>query len=252
MGNFYSGGSKLTWGPPRLNSYNQNADQDRLVFLCFFKEGNNMLENRRPLKTRETKIAKKIAKWLSQKNITPNQISVISIVFSALAAFFLLNKTLSHEVRFLLVAIFIQCRLLCNLLDGMVAIEGGKKSASGELFNDIPDRVADIFVLLAAGYSISYLSWGTTLGWLATLLAVLTAYVRTLATSTGAPCQFLGPMAKQHRMALMTATSLLIIFNTTYQGEIMFGTLLLICIGSTITLYRRVKAAYIFLERTDV
>ena len=29
-------------------------------------------------------------------------------------------------------------RLLCNLLDGMVAVEGGKRSKSGELYNDVP------------------------------------------------------------------------------------------------------------------
>lgn len=43
----------------------------------------------------------------------------------------------------ILAAVFIQCRLLCNLFDGMVAVEGGKSTPSGELFNDIPDRVAD-------------------------------------------------------------------------------------------------------------
>ena len=46
----------------------------------------------------------------------------------------------------------IQGRLICNLLDGMVAIEGGRKSKSGEIWNDFPDRLADPLVLAAAGY----------------------------------------------------------------------------------------------------
>jgi hypothetical protein len=43
------------------------------------------------------------------------------------------------------------------------------------------------------------------LGWAAALVAVFVAYVRALGASVGAGQLFLGPMAKPHRMALMTA-----------------------------------------------
>jgi len=46
----------------------------------------------------------------------------------------------------------IQGRLLCNMLDGMVAIEGGRQTKSGEIFNDLPDRVADAVIFVCAGY----------------------------------------------------------------------------------------------------
>ena len=45
-----------------------------------------------------------------------------------------------------------QSRLLCNLFDGMVAIEGGKKSANGDLYNDMPDRFADALFIIPVGY----------------------------------------------------------------------------------------------------
>ena len=41
---------------------------------------------------------------------------------------------------------------------------------------------------------------GSTLGWAAAVLALLTAYIRALSGSLGLPQRFLGPMAKQHRM----------------------------------------------------
>lgn len=44
-----------------------------------------------------------------------------------------------------------QSRLLCNLFDGMVAIEGGKKSANGDLYNDMPDRFADALFIIPVG-----------------------------------------------------------------------------------------------------
>jgi phosphatidylglycerophosphate synthase len=70
----------------------------------------------------------------------------------------------------------VQLRLLCNLLDGLVAIEGGRGSATGELFNELPDRVSDVLALVAAGYAVTWVAWAPELGWAAALAAVLTAY----------------------------------------------------------------------------
>ena len=93
-----------------------------------------------------------------------------------------------------------QLRLLCNLLDGMVAIEGGRKSKLGVLYNEVPDRVADSLFLVALGYAIGT-PW---LGWLAALAAAVTAYIRVLGGTFGLAQDFRGPLAKQHRMFVMT------------------------------------------------
>ena len=53
----------------------------------------------------------------------------------------------------LLAAGGIVVRGMGNLLDGMVAVESGKASPFGELFNEISDRVADIAILIGAGYT---------------------------------------------------------------------------------------------------
>jgi len=137
---------------------------------------------RRPLKVRGSIWSKTIASHLSKKNITPNQISVLSIVFSFIAAVFILLISTAHSYEIwlysVLAAFFIQMRLLCNLFDGMVALEGGKSTNSGELYNDIPDRVSDSILFIAVGYTISVVSWGVELGYFAALLAMMTAYVR--------------------------------------------------------------------------
>lgn len=108
---------------------------------------------------------------------------------------------------FLAAAGFIQLRLLCNLLDGMVAIEGGRRSPVGELYNEAPDRISDAATLVGAGYALgASAAWG----WGAACVALWVAYVRALAKSAGAPNDFCGPMAKPHRMALMTVTGLVV------------------------------------------
>ncbi|MEE9333710.1 MAG: CDP-alcohol phosphatidyltransferase family protein [Granulosicoccaceae bacterium] len=213
------------------------------------------IEGRRPLKVRDVKMSQSFARALAQKNITPNHISMASVVFALFAAICLWNVPSDHgnsKVIFLLLAaVFIQCRLLCNLFDGMVAIEGGKSTASGELFNDIPDRVADPIILIVAG-SVSSLAWAGSVGWLAALLAVGTAYTRTLGKSIGTPSYFEGPMAKQHRMAIITIACVLSVFehNVWPSGTVLLVALVVICSGSVITIIRRARLSYLFLEST--
>ena len=131
-----------------------------------------MTENRRPIKARSAGWATGITAALLEKDISPNQISMASVVFalSGVAAL-MLN---SGVVGLILCALAIQLRLLCNLLDGMVAIEGRKQSRLGDLYNEFPDRIADSVLIVGVGYAISY----SDLGWCGALAAALTAYVR--------------------------------------------------------------------------
>ena len=214
------------------------------------------LEGRRPLKTRNASIAKNIAIWLSKRNISPNQISIISIFFALLASisFLSIPNSSGAWLSALFAGLFIQMRLLCNLFDGMVAIEGGKSTPAGELFNDIPDRIADPLILVSAGYAISVVPWGDALGWLAGLLAVMTAYIRTLGASMGAPVNFMGPMAKQHRMATITGAAALTVLESFFSGTgaalgyMILIALVVIIIGSIMTAINRTQAIYHFLE----
>ena len=106
---------------------------------------------RRPLKSRSSGWAVWLAGRLAHSAVTPNQISVLSILFAGLGAAVLM---LWPGVPSLLVAaVCVQLRLLCNLLDGMVAIEGGKSSAVGALYNEFPDRIADSLLLVAPAYA---------------------------------------------------------------------------------------------------
>ena len=216
------------------------------------------VNGRRYLKFRELSFVQTIAQRLSRRRITPNQISIASIFFAGLGSIcFLLLPDAGATGKWLLpilAAASIQCRLLCNLFDGMVAIEGGKKTCSGELFNDMPDRISDTLILVSAGYAISMVNWGDTLGWCAALLAVMTAYIRTLAASLGAPVNFQGPMAKQHRMALLTAACLITAVENSIAGQsyALLAALIIMIAGCFITLYRRTLSAYRFLESHDL
>lgn len=159
---------------------------------------------RRPLRSRETAWARAFAARLVHAGVAPNRISAASVGFALFGFLCFWTASSGYGVApFLLIlaAVAIQARLLCNLLDGMVAIEGGKSTPTGPFWNETPDRAADILLLWGAGLA----AHQPALGLAAAALAVTTAYLRELGRAEGLPPDYTGPMAKPHRMATLTA-----------------------------------------------
>lgn len=207
-------------------------------------------ENRRPLKTRSKAWAGALAAMLGKGRISPDVISLFSVAFAVLgAALFMISGILDapggRALCLVGAAVCIQLRLLANMLDGMVAVEHGLGSSAGPIWNELPDRVADALFLVGAGYA----AWGMGatagpwLGWLAALLAVLTAYVRELGRGLGFPADFSGPMAKPQRMFALTVTAALAAVEPLWRGEgrtLLIG-LAVIAAGTAFTVARRTR-----------
>ncbi len=197
------------------------------------------MSERRPIASRNTKLAARIAQSLVQRGISPNRISQASMGFALLAGLaFWVSGSVDGFLRwfFLIVAALgCQFRLLCNLFDGMVAVEGGKGEADGAFWNEAPDRVADALIFVGIGLGVG----SAALGWAAAALAIATAYVRGLGSEQGLSADFGGPMAKPQRMAAATVGALLAIFVPTIFGWPLLGIVLWIIVlgtGATILL----------------
>jgi phosphatidylglycerophosphate synthase len=202
---------------------------------------------RRALSTRDTAWARALARWLGRIGVRPNAVSVAGILFAiaGCVAFFTTPALAGRDpaVALLVAAATIQLRLLCNLLDGMLAIEEGFTTSIGEIYNDLPDRIADVVLLAGAGYSLRGVPFGPALGWLAAVTAVFTAYVRLLGGSLGTKQHFVGPMAKQHRMFTLTIASLLAAAESIAgtRPRAMLAGLVVIAAGSIVTAVRRTR-----------
>ncbi|ANK72215.1 CDP-alcohol phosphatidyltransferase family protein [Ensifer adhaerens] len=207
--------------------------------------------DRRPLASRNTRWAQATARRLASMNLTPNRISQASMLAAALAGLsFWLTGESEDGVRaslFIAAALFCQLRLLCNLFDGMVAVEGGKGEADGPFWNEFPDRIADIFIFVGAGFAIGV----PALGFAAATFGVLTAYVRELGRANGAPGDFSGPMAKQHRMATMTLAAVVSAFEGLWlgDGELLWIALLAISTGAALTALLRARRQIAWLRQ---
>ncbi len=202
--------------------------------------------SRRPIKARSASWSHSLALKIANMGVTPNQVSVLSAVAASISAGLMaVTKILPpalQPVLLVLAALFIQLRLLCNLLDGMMAVEGGKKSTTGELYNELPDRVSDTVILVAAGYTSNAGILGIELGWLSALLALATAYVRAFGAQCTGKQDFCGPMAKQHRMFVMTIALIAAAALSGIGGArpILLIALGLISVGSAVTCVRRI------------
>ena len=197
--------------------------------------------DRRPLAVRGTGWARAAARRLAATSVTPNRISLAGTVAALLAgALLALGGTTdgaTRAVAFVLAALLCQVRLLCNLFDGMVAVEGGKGTPDGGVWNEVPDRVSDVAILVGCGLAVG-LAW---LGWMAASAALATAYVREHGRALGQPADFRGPVAKQHRMAIVTlAAPAAGLWPFEGDGDaVLVAALWVVALGSAVTAGRR-------------
>ena len=204
--------------------------------------------DRRPIATRNRKWAQAATVWLASRNVSPNTISIAGMCACMVAGVALAATSIcDYRILWLVAAVGAQLRLTANMLDGMVALASGRASKTGELYNEVPDRVSDAAVFIGAGFA-----WGgnIALGYIATILSIFTAYVRAAGKIAGAPNEFCGPMAKQHRMLVITLICLcstitprswqLITPDGSQFGLMTLG-LAVIVVGCVITVIRRLN-----------
>jgi phosphatidylglycerophosphate synthase len=193
--------------------------------------------NRRPLESRSKRWAVALASACVRARLSPNGISVVSTVFAGAGAALLVRRP--SGLPLLAVAACVQLRLLCNMLDGMVAIEGGRRTPTGGLYNELPDRIADSALIVALGYACG-VEW---LGWAGALAAALTAYIRALGGSFGLAQDFRGPLAKPHRMFVLTLACLGAAWcEPELARKVLLGTAWVIAGGSVLTCFTRTWA----------
>jgi len=227
---------------------------DRLVGWLDWKENRskkdvktpmNTVLQRRPVKGRTAPWAQMAAVFLVRAGLTPNQVSLASIGFATLGALcYGLSASTNNISRSLCLVTAAACaalRLLCNLLDGLMAVEHGMSTKTGEIYNEFTDRISDFLFFLLAGYAAKNGQLGLFLGWSAASLALLSAYIRAFGARFCQKQDFGGPMAKPQRMWFLCAGSIIAAFESTVFGTVfsLTATLVVICAGTLCTCFAR-------------
>ncbi|MGN0934745.1 CDP-alcohol phosphatidyltransferase family protein [Falsigemmobacter intermedius] len=192
--------------------------------------------DRRPIASRNTAFARRITGFLVRRNLTPNAISMLSMAAAAVAGLAFACAG-GHWAGLILAALACQMRLLCNLFDGLVAVEGGKGGPDGPFWNEAPDRISDLLIFAGLGWAVGR----PDLGYLAGALAVLTAYIRELGRANGAGNDFSGPFAKPQRMALVTLAAVVqaLVLLAGSELPVLLWALWILLAGTALTVLRR-------------
>lgn len=162
--------------------------------------------SRRPVGLRASRLIQLSARILSRHGVQPNTVSLFSIVCAFIAAGALITIPFFPQAIFplsLAAAFAIFARGICNLLDGLIAIENKKATPTGAFFNEAPDRLSDALIFIGAGLAWRFDFTGLSAGLFLSLLAFGTAYIRALGKTLTGEDDFRGPLAKPHRIGLL-------------------------------------------------
>ncbi len=157
--------------------------------------------SRRPIGQVFRRTARLAVEWCVRHDIHPDLVSYSSIAAATGAG---LCFGWAGALPWLLIPSvgFCYLRLWLNMLDGMVALASGKASPTGEIVNELPDRISDVIIFVGAGHSGLCAPIG---GYWAAIFALLVAYVGTLGQAVGAHREFSGVMSKPWRMVALHA-----------------------------------------------
>jgi phosphatidylglycerophosphate synthase len=218
--------------------------------------------DRRPIASRNLPVFQRLAAALARAGASANAISVVGMLFGIAAGALLVatsfTDVLPARLLFAAAAGAIQLRLLANMLDGMVALASNQASPVGELFNELPDRLSDTAILVGAGYAAT---GHPALGWAAAAMALFVTYIRAIGKGLGVPGLFQGPMAKSHRMFLLTVAALAMALLPAPAWHPLFTlfnipigliaiALLMIILGGLLTAFRRLRALVTALQNS--
>lgn len=218
-------------------------------------------EGRRPIPARNLSVTKRLAAALSRRGVSPNAVSLFGLAVGVGSGLLLgLTSVVPGFASALWIgaAILVLLRGLSNMIDGMIAVEEGKGTAEGLFYNELPDRISDVALLVGAGYS---LGGSPVAGWLTACLALIVTYVRALGVQAGAPPDFGGPFAKQQRMFSVAAVAVVLALSPASwhfawgpngQYGPMAAWLWLLVPGIALTILLRVRRAIMALRSNTV
>jgi phosphatidylglycerophosphate synthase len=212
------------------------------------------LGRRRPMKVRETSLCTRIASVLNAAGVTPNQVSMAGLAAGAGVGLALMltsqvQGTVLERLCWGAAILGMLLRGAGNILDGVLAVECGRSTPTGHLYNEVPDRISDIAMLVGAGYAAG---GNIELGWMAAVVALFVAYTRVQVDVAGARQSFIGPAAKPARVVAIAAAALIHVAAPDLASRWMDSlsgwgpvslALAAIVIGGGITTARRLRAA---------
>lgn len=169
--------------------------------------------------------------------VRADQVTAAGLACGAGAATAVLLSATS-QLWLLWVPALVLARLVCNALDGMIAVDTDRARPIGQVANEFADRIADVCILIA----VSWRAGSLLLGICALALVLLASYLGTVAQAAGGSRQYVGVMGKADRMILLALAAPVAAFGP--AGAVLAAVLGVIATGSAVTIAQRWAAIH--------
>ena len=181
-----------------------------------------------------------LLKLLRRLGISPNSITVFSILLSFVIAYFFWN-TSDNSSYFLIVAFGLLLRMMLNALDGMMARIYNLQSKLGEVLNEVGDIVSDVAIYFPL---IIFESLRIEIAVIFILLSIINEFCGLMAKLISGERRYDGPMGKSDRAFLIGIICIVYYFTNgldPYMNYIIGGSSIMIILSSYIRLIKSIK-----------
>ena len=192
------------------------------------------------LKPKFQKLLMPLLKLLHNFGISPNFLTVFTIVFSFFIGY-LLFLGIDNKIYFLFVSLGLLFRMMLNALDGMLATTYNLKSKEGEILNEIGDVLSDIAIYFPFIY---FNSLSNELIIIFILLSVINEFCGLLAKSISGIRRYDGPMGKSDRAFFVGIICIVLYFTSSilfFLDYIFLFAIILMIISSFLRLTKSLK-----------
>lgn len=192
------------------------------------------------IKPKFQQLLRPILKLLRKIGVTPNSITIFSVLFSFLLSYFFWNAA-NNNSFYLIVALGLIFRMMLNALDGMMASTYHLQSKLGEVLNEIGDVLSDAAIyfplILLSDLRIE-------LSILFIILSLVNEFCGILSKVISGKRRYDGPMGKSDRAFLIGVICLLFYFDVPlgpYLNYIFITASILLTISSFVRLNKSIR-----------
>jgi CDP-diacylglycerol--glycerol-3-phosphate 3-phosphatidyltransferase len=181
-----------------------------------------------------------LLKLLRRLGISPNSITIFSILLSFVISYFFWN-TSDNPPYFLIVAFGLLIRMMLNALDGMMARIYNLQSKLGEILNEVGDIVSDVAIYFPL---IIFESLRIEIAIIFILLSIINEFCGLMAKLISGERRYDGPMGKSDRAFLIGIICIVYYFTNgldPYMNYIIGGSSIMIILSSYIRLIKSIK-----------
>lgn len=190
------------------------------------------------LKPKFQQLLMPILHFLHRKNISANQITLASIIWSMIIGV-LFGYSDDYNIFFLALPIGLLVRMGLNALDGMMARKFNQTSRLGEVLNEIGDVISDVMIFLPL---LKFQSESLYAIVIFIVLGIVNEMAGVLGKIVGTERRYDGPMGKSDRALLMGIYGLAMFFGADISDYSLYIFILLNILLIISTLVRLKKA----------